>query len=418
MGFLLHNVYLAANLLVFRFAKLILQIFGARVLSVVNFGMFSYLYSLMDIWVHFFGAGLDVVASRAHGVDPEWRRLWRQAALFKGILALTGAAAGLVFLPWPYSLLFGLWHVFFMQSKLAYGYVNTLLYPKGLILAGVLAESGLVLTALAATPSLGLIGFVLAFVVERGIEAGALWFFAFQRESQLQGPWSVQGLWSAFRGLLPPAFLIWATQLLGVLAARLDTLMVKKFLGLEDLALYSLSFRAAEAPLFIFAAMADSTLAYFIRHRDEQERLYVQNLKRAFVVGLACAVGLVLFAYFAAPWVLGSKYAGIAPILAGYSWVLALRGTNMVSSSFLMASGRERILLASSGTGLVFNALANLVAIPLLGIKGPVLVAIGTESIIFVIRSFKTLNRWALPLALCLLLAVLSASFLYMGEVF
>ncbi|MBI2071400.1 MAG: oligosaccharide flippase family protein [Elusimicrobia bacterium] len=357
MGFYRHNLYLAFNFFVFRLAKLIVQIFGARALPVASFGLFSYLYSLMDIWVHLFGFGLDIAASRAHGLAADWRELWKKAAFWKLLLSVLGALIGLIALPWPYSLIFGVWHIGFMQSKLAYSLVNTLLYPKGLVIAGFAAETVLVAVALLATKIWGLAGFVSAFALERAVEALGLWRAATLREPALAEHWNCSGMKNAARRLFPGASWLWANQLLGILAARLDIVLVKMFLGLESLALYSLSFRLAEAPLFLFAAMADSTFAYFVRHRKDQESLYAGHVKKALVLGFVCAAALTAFAFLGAGLVLGPKYAGIAPFLAAYSWVLVLRGANMVSSSFLAAAGREKALLASSAAGVGFSGL-------------------------------------------------------------
>src|SRR3989338_1141792 len=115
MGFYLHNVYLACNLFLFLLAKLLVQVLGARLLTPAFFGQFSYIYALIDIWNHLFGAGLDIAVPRTYKTREDWPELWKRAALLKAALGVLGSLFGFFLLPWPYSLLFALWHIFFMQ---------------------------------------------------------------------------------------------------------------------------------------------------------------------------------------------------------------------------------------------------------------------------------------------------------------
>lgn len=394
MGLYLHNIYLAFNFFVFRLAKFLVQVLGARFLSPALFGYFSYLYSLMDIWNHIFGAGLEVVASRAYKSEEDWPDTWKKAAFLKGMLALLGGAAGFFILDWPYNLLFALWHLFFMQGKLAYTYLNTILYPKGIILSGFIAQAGLLAAAYWGVRHWGIVGFILAFVIERFLESLVLWLVLLARERVFLLPWRLQGITKTTQFLAKNAWPIWLAQLLGVLMARLDSILVAQFLGYEKLALYSLASRVAEAPLFIFAALADSALAYFIRHKEEKKKTYQQSIRLAGFAGLGCSCLLVLFSFFGIEWVFGSQYKEAGTLLASYAWVLVPRALNMVWTSRLLAQGKERILLLSSASGAIFNLLSNVFLLPIMGVKVACLTAIASEIVALVFREKLEGGHW------------------------
>ena len=397
LPFYIHNAYLALNFFIFRLAKFFVQALGARILAPVAFGYFSYLYSLLDIWNHVFGAGLEIKASRSWpgqgqgGAPGPLERpghgFWPQIVVGRLVLSFAGAATGLVVFRWPYNLLFALWHVFFLQSRLAYSFVNTLLYPRGIVISGFVSQGMLAICAYWGLKRWGLTGFMAAFVLERLAEGVCLWVFVMMRRPEFLGSlraalWPASWLGCLRRWLTQESgTVIWVAQLLGVLGARLDSVIVQLLLGYSSLAFYSLSFRTCEAPLFLFAAIADSSLAYFVRHPQERGSLYRQGMKMALGAGFALALAVTIFGIFGASFVFGPNYPGVGSLIAVASWVLIPRGANMVSTSFLLATGGEKILLLSSASGMAFGLLANIALIPWFGVWAPAIVAIAAESV-------------------------------------
>ncbi|MBI4668718.1 MAG: polysaccharide biosynthesis C-terminal domain-containing protein [Elusimicrobia bacterium] len=452
MGFYIHNLWLGLNLLVFRLTKFFVLIFGARILAPAGFGYFSYLYSLLDIWNSFFGLGLEVTASRAHKErksevakeevekegrgdaetrgrgdaetrgrgdaetrgrgdaetrgrgDGAWVKVWHEAAVARVVLGVMGAAVGFAVFAWPYNLIFGLWHFFFLQSRLAYNFVNTLLYPKGIVIAGFVSQASLAVAAYFGLKYFGLFGFMAGFVVERLVEGLLLWVFTLRRlakicpltlpspargEGKGGGGWYPAGWFSAIVRLTfkEGGGVIWLSQLLGVLGSRLDTVIVRWLLGYTALASYFIAARAVEAPLFIFLAITDASLAYFIRHPQEQAEHFRKGVKNALFFSLLCAAGIALFGLFAARFVFGPGYPSVGLLMAGCSLVLIPRGLNMVSSSLLLARGREKLLLASLAAGIGLNVAVNFALIPFIGVWAPCLAAIVSESAVAAIRA-------------------------------
>lgn len=359
----------------------------------------------MDIWQHVFGAGLDLTASRARGRSGQeteapahpndWRQTWAQMAGARLGLSVLGAGAGLFIFRWPYNLIFAAWHLCFMQSKFAYTLVNTMLYPKGIVAAGILSQGGLILGAYAGLKYFGAPGFVAAFVLERLIEAIVLWIALFHREPPLRqkiisclNP----GLWIAPLKrwmLLEGGLTIWVAQLLGVLVARTDNVLIGRMLGYTSLAYYSLAFRSMEAPLFIFGAIADGSLAYFVRHQEERHVHYAKAMQAALAAGIGCAMALTAFGFLLAEYTFGDQYRGVGPLVAFSAWTLVPRGLNMISSSLLLATHRERLMLVSSAAGLAANITGNLILIPIWGVWGAPACAILSECLTAAIRAHQ-----------------------------
>ncbi|MBI4064000.1 MAG: polysaccharide biosynthesis C-terminal domain-containing protein [Elusimicrobia bacterium] len=388
MGFYLHNAYLALNLFVFRLAKFFVQVIGARLLAAAAFGQFSYIYSLIDIWNHVFGAGLDVIGARMYQTSPRWPVLWRQTIALKFLLALAGVAAGFFVLDWPYAVLFGLWHLFFMQGKLAYSFLNTLLYPKGLVIGGFLAEVTLLFSAYLGLRFWGLPGFLFAFAAERAVEATVFWLILRKREPELAAGQNLLEVKEVLRDHLIPAWPVWAAQLLGVLVSRFDTVLIAHLLDFAKTGLYGVAQRCVEAPLFVFAAAADSSLAYFIRHPSERSLRYRQSMKMTILLAAGFSVFLVGFGLWGVPFVFGTKYQAADFLIAAYAWVLIPRAVNMVSTSRLLSEHQEKLILASSLAGLSFSVVANVAFIPVWGLAAAAMTAVASESLIMMMRAW------------------------------
>jgi len=395
-SFTLHNFYLGLNLFVFRAAKFVVQILSARWLSVSDFGFLSWIYTLVDILNNLLGAGVDIVVSRAYKQQADWVALWQQAIALRLVLGLIGTVVGLLILPWPYGIFLGAWHIFYLQGRLFYAYANTLLYPKGIVLSGVLSEGALLVGSVVGLRFFGLEGLIAAFVLERLVESLSLGAIVAQRESELLKDFNLSGFPERSGKVFKNSSRLWANQALGILASRVDTVLIKRILGLESVGFYSLAFRTAEAPVFIFAAMGDAALAYFIRHQDEKEKNYKKSIQVASATGLLGALAIVGCSFFVDK-VFGANYAMVKPLLASYAWILALRGPNMVSSSYLISNGRDTSLLVSSALGVVFSLAGNLAFLPIFGIKAACFLSVATEGVIFVSRHALAKKGWGWP---------------------
>ncbi|MFC1522984.1 hypothetical protein ACFL6Y_11305 [Elusimicrobiota bacterium] len=410
-SFGVHSGHLLFNFTVFRLAKFFALILGARGLSTTSFGIFSYTYAFIDIFYHLFGAGVDLAGARSYKNKPDWREIWQTAAIARGFLSFLGVVAGFVMIDFPYSIVFAFWYFFFMQGRLWYAFANTKLLSRSIVYAGFLSESALLIAALIGMKMFGLIGFMAAFAIERGVEACFLMRVIAKDEPQVFQGFDFALLIKRAKHLISQSYMLWAMQAFSILASRIDSLLVKAYLGYSKLAFYSIAFRTVEAPLFIFAAIADGALAFLIRNPKNRKDFAGKSLRWALAIGIIGAVCFQGFS-FLATYVFGDRYQGVEPILASYAWVLALRGTNMASTSYFVSIGKEKALLLIALCGLFISIAGNMIVLPRWGVAAVPLIAVLTEGTIFVLRQRSAFGTWikeALFVILVFVAALLSA---------
>lgn len=399
--FAVHGLYLSFSSFLFRLAKLIVQVIGARALSSRSFGLFSYVHALVEIFQNLFGGGIDTVAARSYGKGEAWKQSWWGGILLKAFLSLLGSLIGLLLIPFPYNLLFILWYIFSMQGRLWYAYSNALLASKAILVSGFVAEAVLLLAAIIGVKILGLGGLILAFVLERLTEWAVLTLAVVIREPHLLRAEEVRGALSASQEILRMAIPLWITQGLFILYSRLDAVLVKQLLGYEELAFYALTYRVAEAPLFLFGAIADSSLAFFIRQKEEMLESYGKITKNMLGIGFLLVAALHLFGYFGAVLIFSERYVGIEPLIGAYSWSIMFMGVNMVTTNYLLAQSKEKVFPRIALQVLGVNLLGNFALIPRLGAMAPCLVTVLTEGVNFVLqrREARGSFRWDIAIA-------------------
>lgn len=112
----------------------------------------------------------------------------------------------------------------------------------------------------------------------------------------------------------------------------------------------------------------------------------------ALLAGLGTACGLIV-AVMADPivaTVYGSSMTGAAPLLRLLALTVPLEFALAFMGTALVAWGRERLVLALSGTGLALNVLLNLTVIPTFGIIGAAQVKIATYVVVVALLAVAT----------------------------
>ncbi len=152
-----------------------------------------------------------------------------------------------------------------------------------------------------------------------------------------------------------------------------------------------------------FTAAAPLIVTGYERHgREEVERLMQSYTRIALLVGLPC-IAFVAVEASDLVWILTGKYdyarhAGIAPIIAGGSFLFAL---SFIAGTGLVIAKRTRPIVAASLIALVVNVGLNFALIPPFGLKGaavatPAAMAVYLVSIYGLARHHA---RWRFPFA-------------------
>lgn len=151
------------------------------------------------------------------------------------------------------------------------------------------------------------------------------------------------------RSILPFSLRIFGSNGLAFFARNSDNILVGRYLGLDSLSLYSMAYRVLVIPVQMVGQTVNRvTFPMFARLAKDRDRLAASTLKvtelLAFVTVLPM-IGVAVGAREGIECVLGSSWAGAAPILT----VLAVSGARetifSVTATLMRATGAGKLLL-------------------------------------------------------------------------
>lgn len=171
----------------------------------------------------------------------------------------------------------------------------------------------------------------------------------------------------------------------GNLYDRFDVVLLSRLAGASATGIYSVAYRALGMTQVFAYGVLYSLLPRLSRNCEAtEERRRMENATGllssvAFVVVLATTV----FAGPAVKMVLGAAYAESAVALKILIWAVILRYMNYALNTELLASGRERVFVATTLVCLGVNLFGNLVFIPMYSWRAAGVVTIATELALF-----------------------------------
>ncbi len=175
----------------------------------------------------------------------------------------------------------------------------------------------------------------------------------------------------------------WPLMLSGVMVAiylRIDQVMLGQLVGDEEVGIYSVAVRLAEAWLFIPAAVYWSVFPAIVEARAASEELFLERLQGFYNLmtfsAYAIAVPTTLLAQWLVPFLFGEAYARGGIMLALLIWANVFASLEIARSSFLTAMNWTRLYLVTVSLGCVLNIALNLVLIPLYGGMGAVIASL------------------------------------------
>lgn len=182
---------------------------------------------------------------------------------------------------------------------------------------------------------------------------------------------------------------------------RIDTLLLAMLRSSEEVGLYGAAYKFIELAQFAVAAVSVSLfppLAGFVARKDPRTRGLVQ---KGFDVLLAGGVfGTILMLLFPSEiitFTAGSAYEEAAPALQLLAPYVLLAAVIAALWPVLLASGRDRALLATSLGVLVLNVALNLALIPPYGYKAAAVVSVLSEAAVLVPIALAVRREGLLP---------------------
>ncbi len=199
--------------------------------------------------------------------------------------------------------------------------------------------------------------------------------------------------WQPDRGLIRwmifESYPLMFNNLLSSLFFRIDALILPLFKGVDVLGYYNTAYKFIDALNFI---PSNFTLAIFptlnrlaVSSKDAMLRAYLLSLKLLLWISLPITVGTMFIAHELIDLTGGSAYLPHSAIaLQVLIWFLPFSFINSVTHYVLIALGQQRFLTKAFVIGVVFNIVANLIAIQPLSYVGAALVTILSEIVLLI----------------------------------
>ncbi len=199
--------------------------------------------------------------------------------------------------------------------------------------------------------------------------------------------------WEPDRGLIRwmvfESYPLMFNNLLSSLFFRIDAMILPTLKGVDVLGYYNTAYKFVDALNFI---PSNFTLAIFpaltrlaVSSKEAMLRAYLLSLKLLLWLALPITVGTIFIAHELIDLTGGSAYLPHSAIaLQVLIWFLPFSFINSVTHYVLIALGQQRFLTKAFIIGVVFNVVANLIAIPPLSYVGAALVTILSEIVLLI----------------------------------
>ena len=190
--------------------------------------------------------------------------------------------------------------------------------------------------------------------------------------------------WKALKPILPRAWALVASALLGILIYNADFIFLRVLHGSAAVGYYAAGYTLVTFFLNIGIAYNLSLLPSLTRLRgskQELEGLYHTSLAQVFAVGVPAAVGGSLLAVPITSLLFGPGYAASAMPFALLIWSIPLNLLRDVPLMALLSSEGERWVFRVTLWAAVLNFALNIALIPSMGTLGAALATVVTEAV-------------------------------------
>ena len=168
------------------------------------------------------------------------------------------------------------------------------------------------------------------------------------------------------------------------LFSRMDVLMLLRFKGAEELAIYGVAFQYYSLALLFLGSIHAVLLPKFSKSETQSVENQKAFLKLWLQSSVWLAIPIILFDLFGNPlfvWINGKEYERSFPIFVVFSFGIWLSMMFSPLVNIIMGKGKFRFLFILSVLALLINFACNIVLIPTMGGIGAALVIVLTQNI-------------------------------------
>ncbi|WP_408957970.1 oligosaccharide flippase family protein [Natrinema sp. 74] len=171
----------------------------------------------------------------------------------------------------------------------------------------------------------------------------------------------------------------------GVIAARIDTVLIGVFMTPVAVGFYTLGKQISEFVLAPAGSIGFAVSPTFGEDKandelDRAARLYESTVEYVLLLYVPATVGLLVIAKPAVLLVFGREYAGAVPVVRVFSFFVLVQSVTLVTTNVLDFLGRARVRAIAKGVSSIANFGLNIVFIPMYGVVGAAAVTVVTYS--------------------------------------
>ncbi len=153
-----------------------------------------------------------------------------------------------------------------------------------------------------------------------------------------------------------------------------DKLLIKHFLGLDELGVYSAASKLYEGLLFFPIVVGTSLLPALVKLKQTSFKSYHRNLTRIFSLIIWTHIPIALVSLFYSQEIIlltfGNAYIHASTSMAILMWASIFIGVGTINYTYFSVEKMENKLILRTLTALLVNLSLDIILIPLYGIEG------------------------------------------------
>lgn len=162
-----------------------------------------------------------------------------------------------------------------------------------------------------------------------------------------------------------------------------DRIMLKLMAGNEVTGFYSAAISCAGLSGFVYSAIIDSARPVILESRKQSEEKFRQGMVRLYSVVFYLAVAqclvMVVLGELIVGIIYGADYMGAVRVLRVGVWFITFSYMGTVRNIWILAEGKQKLLLPVNLSGALANIGLNLLLIPSMGAEGAALASVVTQ---------------------------------------
>lgn len=179
-------------------------------------------------------------------------------------------------------------------------------------------------------------------------------------------------------------YYIWSGLMI-VILHQTDRIMLKLMLGETETGYYSAALTCVGIPAFIFGAIIDSSRPSILQEQNRSNTVFQKKIVLLFSIitylSLAQSIFMTAFPSLIISVIYGSAYIASAKVLPILVWYILFGYYGMVRDIWILAKGKQKILIRINMIGILINIIGNWLLIPCLGINGAAIATVVTQFI-------------------------------------